>query len=29
SLTTLGYSLKPVIDSMAAWGEQFKEKTNI
>ncbi|MGL5202848.1 winged helix-turn-helix transcriptional regulator [Cetobacterium sp.] len=29
SLTPLGYSLKPVIDSMAAWGEQFKEKTNI
>ncbi|WP_047396609.1 helix-turn-helix domain-containing protein [Cetobacterium sp. ZOR0034] len=29
SLTPLGYSLKPVIDSMAAWGEHFKEKTNI
>lgn len=29
SLTPLGYSLKPVIDSMAAWGEQFKEKTSI
>lgn len=25
SLTPLGESLKPIIDSMAAWGESFKE----
>lgn len=28
SLTELGYSLKPVLDSMYIWGEQFKKLHN-
>lgn len=28
SLTELGYSLKPVLDSMSAWGEDFKKNHN-
>ena len=26
TLTETGYSLKPVLDAMAAWGTQYKEK---
>ena len=26
TLTEIGYSLKPVLDSLWAWGEQYKEK---
>lgn len=26
SLTELGYSLKPVLDAMSAWGEEYKAK---
>jgi DNA-binding HxlR family transcriptional regulator len=26
SLTELGYSLKPIIDSMAAWGNYYKNQ---
>lgn len=29
SLTELGYSLKPVLDSMSAWGEDFKKNHNV
>lgn len=26
TLTEIGYSLKPVLDALWAWGEQYKEK---
>jgi DNA-binding HxlR family transcriptional regulator len=26
SLTPTGYSLKPILDAMASWGTQYKEK---
>ena len=26
TLTALGYSLKPILDAMWAWGEKYKEK---
>ena len=25
SLTELGYSLKPILDAMSTWGENYKE----
>ena len=25
SLTVLGYSLKPILDAMSTWGENYKE----
>lgn len=28
SLTALGQSLKPILDSLWAWGEAYKKKTN-
>lgn len=28
TLTELGYSLKPILDSMANWGEQYKANGN-
>lgn len=28
TLTEVGYSLKPVLDSMWAWGEAYKERLN-
>lgn len=28
TLTELGYSLKPVLDAMWNWGEQYKEKAS-
>lgn len=27
TLTELGYSLKPILDAMWAWGEEYQEKT--
>ena len=26
TLTEIGYSLKPILDAMSAWGEQYKAK---
>ena len=26
TLTEMGYSLKPILDAMSAWGEQYKAK---
>lgn len=26
TLTDIGYSLKPILDSMVAWGSSYKEK---
>lgn len=26
TLTDTGYSLKPILDAMARWGEEYKEK---
>lgn len=28
SLTELGYSLKPILDAMWTWGEEYKKKVN-
>jgi DNA-binding HxlR family transcriptional regulator len=28
TLTETGYSLKPILDSMVAWGEQYKQLVN-
>ena len=28
SLTETGYSLKPILDSMVAWGDGYKRKIN-
>lgn len=28
TLTDLGYSLKPILDAMYSWGEQYKEKSD-
>lgn len=28
TLTEIGYSLKPILDAMSAWGEQYKAKNN-
>lgn len=29
TLTELGYSLKPVLDAMWTWGEEYKKKNNV
>ena len=29
TLTDLGYSLKPILDAMQKWGEEYKEKNEI
>ena len=29
TLTETGYSLKPILDAMWAWGEQYKEKVKL
>lgn len=28
TLTELGYSLKPILDAMWTWGEEYKKKVN-
>ena len=27
TLTEIGYSLKPILDAMVAWGTEYKQKT--
>lgn len=29
TLTETGYSLKPILDSMYAWGDEYKKKLNV
>ena len=28
TLTEIGYSLKPILDSMAVWGDEYKSRLN-